>query len=809
MGYYVYTRCIGLAARYYSTEKNLITMPMMALRGTNIFPQAVTHFDIGRDKSILAVERAMADNQRVFLVAQKDASVDNPAINDLYDVGVVANIKQLLKLPGGGVRILVEGLSRGKLVSCVSEAPFLLAEVRRVRDNDIPVTDENEALVRIAKDMFDKFFTTEGKLPAEAAVALLNMNHPGALADIIALHAFKALEDKQNILATLNPLKRLGEAVKIMQRETELMTIEHDIRKKVKESIDRNQKDYYLREQMKVIQKELSVDGEREDIVEYKTRIKNAKLSAASEEKLLKEVKHLSRMGTMSQESNVIMTYLDTVLDLPWNKKTPDSIDLKKATQVLDDDHYGLKKVKERILEQLAVIKLTGEIKGPIICLVGPPGVGKTSVAASIAKAMGRSFARISMGGVRDEAEIRGHRKTYVGAMPGRIIQAYIQAKSTNPLILLDEIDKISGDYKGDPAAALLEVLDSAQNSNFCDHYVEIPFDLSKTLFIATANTVHSIHPALYDRMEIIDLSGYTEDEKVEIANRHLIPNQLKNHGLKRSVLKLEEGVVDDIIEYYTKEAGVRTLDRSIAAVCRKAAARVASGDVKTVKVTKNNLNDYLGNKIYLRNVNTDENRVGIATGLAWTAFGGDTLDIEVNLIKGKGHIELTGNLGEVMKESAMAALSYVKANADMLGINADIIADTDIHLHVPEGAVPKDGPSAGITIATALVSALTGRATSKKVAMTGEITIRGRVLPIGGLKEKSMGAYRSGVKTIIIPCDNVKDLDEVPKLVKDNIQFIPCDRIEKVLSYALEGAQDNKLIIHEQPANQERSVVQ
>lgn len=800
-----------MASRYYTTEKNPITMPMMALRGTNIFPQAVTHFDIGRDKSILAVERAMADNQRIFLVAQKDATIDNPDIRDLYDIGVIANIKQLLKLPGGGIRILVEGLSRAKLISCPDTSPFFMAEVRRVKDKDIPVTDENEALVRIAKDMFDKFFSHEGKVPAEAAVALLNMTHPGELADIIALHAFKNLEDKQAILSVLNPLKRLSEAVKIMQRETEIMSIEHDIMKKVKESIDQNQKDYYLREQMKVIQKELSVDGEREDIVEYKKRIKDAKLSKQSEEKLLKELKHLSKMSTMTQESNVIMNYLDTVLDLPWNKKTPDRIDLNKAEKILEADHYGLKKVKERILEQLAVIKLTKEIKGPIICLVGPPGVGKTSIAASIAKAMGRNFARISMGGVRDEAEIRGHRKTYVGAMPGRIIQAYIQAKSNNPLILLDEIDKISGDYKGDPAAALLEVLDSAQNHNFCDHYVEIPFDLSKTLFIATANTVHSIHPALYDRMEVIDLSGYTEDEKAEIAHRHLIPNQLKNHGLKKSMVKLEKGVIDDIIEYYTKEAGVRTLDRELASICRKIATKVASGKAKSVKVTKDNLAAFLGKKKYLRNVNTDENRVGIATGLAWTAFGGDTLEIEVNISKGKGNLNLTGNLGDVMKESAMAAFSYVKANADKLGIDEEKIANSDIHLHVPEGAVPKDGPSAGITIATALVSAFTGRAASKKVAMTGEITIRGRVLPIGGLKEKSMGAYRSGIKKIIIPCDNIKDLDEVPQIVKDNIEFLPCDNIQKVLEYALETTIkiDDDVIVQEPDIVEERGVVQ
>ncbi|MDD4690469.1 MAG: endopeptidase La, partial [Eubacteriales bacterium] len=585
----------------------------------------------------------------------------------------------------------------------------------------------------------------------------------------------------------------------------------HDIKKKVKESIDQNKKDYYIREQMKVIQKELSINGEREDIVEYKKKVTELGLPQQSQEKLMKEINHLAKLGSMSQESGVISAYLDTVLDLPWNSKTPDRIDLKKAEKILEADHYGLKRVKERILEQLAVIKLTKSIKGPIICLVGPPGVGKTSVATSIARAMGRNFARISMGGVRDEAEIRGHRKTYVGAMPGRIIHAYIQAKSNNPLILLDEIDKISGDYKGDPAAALLEVLDSAQNNAFSDHYIDIPFDLSNTLFIATANTVDSIHPALYDRMEIINLSGYTDDEKINIAERHLIPNQLQNHGLKKASLTIGKGVIDDIIEHYTKEAGVRTLDREIASICRKAATRIASGSAKTVKVKSGNLHEFLGKRKFFRYMNLDTDRVGISTGLAWTAYGGDTLDIEINVLKGKGNLDLTGNLGEVMKESVTAALSYVKANADRLGVDAEVLSSSDIHLHIPEGAVPKDGPSAGITIATALVSALTGNPTSREVAMTGEITIRGRVLAIGGLKEKSMAAYRSGVKTIIIPEENVKDLDEVPQVVKDTIKFIPCSRIEQVLEIALERPVciDNINIVECIGQKEERGVVQ
>lgn len=803
-----------MASRNYKIDKNSITLPMMALRGTNLFPQAVNHFDIGRDRSILAVERAMADNGRIFLTAQKDASEDEPGADGLHIIGVTADIKQLLKLPGGGVRILVEGISRAKLIQCISLSPFLLAEVREIKDKDIDLTDNDEALIRIAKDMFDKFFTSSGTVPAEAAVALLNIKHPGELADVIALHAFKNFEDRQSVLSVLDPVKRLNEAVKIMQRETEIMSIEHDIRKKVKESLDKNQKDYYLREQMKVIQKELEVNGDREDIAAYKKKIAESGIPESSVEKLYKELAHLSKVGSMSQESGVITAYLDTVLDLPWNLSTPDDIDIVKARKKLDDDHYGLEKVKERIIEQLAVIKLTKSIKGPIICLVGPPGVGKTSVASSIAAAMGRKFARISMGGVKDEAEIRGHRKTYVGAMPGRIIQAYIQAKSNNPLILLDEIDKISGDYKGDPAAALLEVLDSAQNSNFCDHYIEIPFDLSSTLFIATANTVDSIHPALYDRMEIINLSGYTEDEKKEIAERHLIPAQLKNHGLRKSTLRFAPGVVDDIIEYYTKEAGVRTLDREIAAICRKAASRIASGSVKTVKVTCDNLSSFLGKRKFIKTANSEENRVGVATGLAWTAVGGDVLDIEVNVMPGKGNLELTGSLGDVMKESAVAALSYIKANSVKLGISPDTFSNFDIHLHVPEGAVPKDGPSAGITIASAMISAITGRPVFKDVAMTGEITIRGRVLPIGGLKEKSMGAYRNGIKRIIIPTGNAGDLDDVPAVVKNNIQFILCDSMEKVLKYALEETvsenTENRIILSAKPSSSaERGVVQ
>ncbi|MDD3765795.1 MAG: endopeptidase La [Eubacteriales bacterium] len=771
-----------------STQKNKkITLPVLPLRGLCVFPYMVLHFDVGRPKSIAALEQAMVGDQQIFLVAQRDSKKDDPSAKDLYSFGTVSKVKQLLKLPGGNIRVLVEGGYRGKLLKVHEEENYLLGEIRQYPNVEPEITPHLEALTRSAKDIFDEYLQIISKNPHEIVTSVMNLENPGEIADLIAANVFVNLKDKMKILEETDIEKRVENLIVIMHREMEIVRLEREISDKVKEQIDKNQREYYLREQVKIIQKELGdKDGIAAEIKEYRKKIAKSKMPKEVAEKLLADVDRLSTLPVNAGDSAVLKTYLDTVLSLPWDKTTKDDYNLERAKKVLDNDHYGLEKVKERILEFLAVRQLTKDVKGPILCLVGPPGVGKTSIAESIARALRKKYARLSLGGVRDEAEIRGHRKTYIGAMPGRIINAVRQAKSKNAMILLDEIDKMSNDFRGDPASAMLEVLDSAQNNAFVDHYIEVPFDLSDIMFITTANSLESIPRPLLDRMEVISLSSYTEYEKAQIAMQYIIPKQRKIHGLRASQLKFSENAVYDIINYYTKEAGVRNLERQIATICRKAARKIVEDNIKRVIIEPSNLYIYLGKRIYNYGEINATDEVGVVTGLAWTQFGGDTLQIEVNIMEGKGNVVLTGKLGDVMKESAMAAISYIRSISDGLKINPDFHEKKDIHIHVPDGATPKDGPSAGIAMATALISALTDCPVKKDVAMTGEITLRGRVLPIGGLKEKILAAYRAGIKTVVYPTDNEKDLDDIPKEVIDSLKLITTKSMDKVIEVAL-----------------------
>lgn len=759
----------------------------IAMRGLVAFPKMVMHFDVSRDKSVKAIERALKEDGKLFLVTQHEAYVDDPKSTDLYKVGVVAEIKQVLKLPDNIMKVLVEGEYKANLVRLIDDGEALKAEIKRSPTYSRAKYDEveAEALMRSVKDVFERYSSFFPKMPKELLTSVMTQDSPIKLFETVTFNCNLNYRDKQTLLEESNIINKLSVLFACLTSEVEILELENLINEQTKNSIDKGQKEFYLREQLRVIQEQLGED-DGEEAFGYISDIMELKLDEKSKEKLLKEADKLTKLPPSSQEAFVIKNYLDTVLDLPWGKYTKAKLSIEKAEAVLEKDHYGLKKVKERILEFLAVHMLNPEIKGQIICLAGPPGIGKTSIAKSIAKAMGRKYARVSLGGVRDEADIRGHRKTYVGAMPGRIITALQQAGSANPLILFDEIDKLCSDIKGDPSSAMLEVLDSEQNNAFRDHFIEVPFDLSKCVFITTANNISAIPGPLLDRMEVIELPSYTAEEKFHIAKEHLVPKQLKEHGLKASQLKIADETLHDIIQFYTKEAGVRTLERNIASLCRKSAKKIASGEAKRITIKSKDLQSYLGIKKYLADISSRKDQVGVVNGLAWTSVGGVLMPLEVLVLKGTGKIEVTGSLGDVMKESAKIAVSYVRSVADKYGIDPDFYKNNDLHIHAPEGAVPKDGPSAGVTMTTALVSALSGIPVRSDVAMTGEITLHGRVLPIGGLREKTMAAYKAGIKTVLIPVDNKPGLDEVDDVVKEAIEFIPADKLETVLDTAL-----------------------
>ena len=773
-----------------TSEPNTITtVPVLALRGLTIFPNMLLHFDVGRGTSIKALDEAMAEGLPIFLVAQRDLTVEEPGEKDLYTIGTVSTVKQILRLPGENVRVMVEGSSRGKLVSLSKTTPFLQGEVEVL---SVPEhtrnTPRTEALIRSTYELFERYAELSPRMTGDVLISVLSSEDPGYIADYIAQNIAMRASDKQAILEELHPVRRLSKLAHALGREVSILELEQEVQSKVREQLADNQRDYVLREQLKVLRQELG-EGENGDSEqdEYRARIEKAGLPEEAAKKAEKELARLSKQPFGSAEATVIRNYLDVLLDLPWNKRTKERTDVAAARKILDADHYGLQKVKERILEFLAVRQLAPELKGQVICLVGPPGVGKTSIAMSVARATGRKLTRISLGGVHDEAEIRGHRKTYVGAMPGRIIDGIRRAGSHNPLLLLDEIDKLASDIHGDPASALLEVLDGEQNSTFRDNFLEVPFDLSEVFFITTANTTDTIPRPLLDRMEVIELTSYTDEEKLQITKEHLLAKERKRHGLKKSQLKLTDDAIRALITGYTRESGVRVLERRVAALCRKATMKIISEDVKQVSLTVSDLEEFLGPRRYHPDHRETGKLVGVVNGLAWTQVGGEMLQVEVNVVPGSGKVELTGNLGDVMKESARAALSYIRSRTQRLGIEEDFYKTKDIHVHFPEGAVPKDGPSAGITITTAMVSALTGAPVRQDIAMTGEVTLRGRVLAIGGLREKTMAALRNGMKTVLIPADNVGDLEEIDQTVRAALHFVPVEHVDQVLSVVLE----------------------
>lgn len=765
-------------------------LPLVPLRGMMVFPHMIAHFDVGREKSLAALEEAMVKDQLLFLVTQRDARVEEPEVTDLYSVGTVCKIKQLLKLPGDTVRVLVEGLYRGRILNVdMDENPFVTAIINPQRNEDSTPEDdlECEALMRALLELFEEYVKSSNRISPETLLTVHSVRNPGQFADMIAASILVNIEDKQRILETFDYKTRLSRLHEMLRREMEILELERKINTRVKQQIDDIQREHYLREQMKAIQQELGErEGNSEEIEEYRERIEAAGLTEEARDKAEKELERLMRMPMGNPEASIIRTYLDWILDLPWNNETEDNLDLDRAAKILDEDHYGLKKVKERIIEYLAVRRLTQTMKGPILCFVGPPGVGKTSIARSIARAMNRKFVRMSLGGVRDEAEIRGHRRTYIGAIPGRIISSIKYAGSKNPVFLFDEIDKMSSDFRGDPASAMLEVLDAEQNNAFRDHYLDLAFDLSKVMFLTTANTLDTVPPPLLDRMEVIRIAGYTEDEKVNICTKYLIPKQRRENGIADDMLVISKAVVRRIIQQYTREAGVRNLERQIANICRKAAKKIIENPQEPVKLFARNLKEYLGIPRYKYDKSAREDQVGVATGLAWTKFGGETLSIEVTCMPGTGKLELTGQLGDVMKESAKAGLSFIRSRARDYGISEGFYKDMDIHIHIPEGAIPKDGPSAGITITTAIISALSGIPVRKDVSMTGEITLRGRVLEIGGLKEKALAAHRAGINTVLIPDENQKDLPEIPDNVRSKLTIIPVKTMDDVLKHAL-----------------------
>ena len=765
-------------------DENVVVLPVLPLRGMMVFPYMMVHLDAGREQSISALEKAMlVEDKHVFLVAQRDSDLEDPQMSDLYSVGTVAEIKHLMKLPDGAIRVLVEGLYRGQIVRAIEqEDDYLIANVREYHDK-IDKSIEMEALVRVVVHEFEQWVKSSKIIQAEAMVSVSIIDDAGRLADMIAGHINLKLDDRQAILESIDVKERLERLYGFLKREKDILDIERKIGTRVRRQIEKVQKEYYLREKVKAIHNELGdQNGILGDIEEYKERLSKGHFPDEVVKTVEKELKRLERTQGMSQEGAVIGTYIDNLLSMPWESLSEDINDIKAAAAVLDRDHYGLEKVKERILEFLAVRQLTNGQNAPILCLVGPPGVGKTSLAGSVAKALGRKFVRASLGGVRDEAEIRGHRRTYVGAMPGRILEALKKAGTRNPVFLLDEVDKMGSDYKGDPTSALLEVLDPAQNNTFSDHYIELPFNLSDVLWIVTANDIGSIPRPLLDRMEVINLSSYTEQEKLEIAKQYLLPRQRTRNGLSGKEIKLGAGVLQRMINEYTRESGVRELERVIGHLCRKVARKIVEGDTESVYVTTKNLVDILGKVKYPHTKAKRKPEVGLCTGMAWTQVGGDILPTEVNIFPGTGKLILTGKLGDVMKESAQAALSYIRSRQDKFELAEDFYEKNDIHVHFPEGAVPKDGPSAGITMATAIVSGLTGRRVRSDVAMTGEITIRGNVLAIGGLKEKVVAAYREGIRTIVLPKENERDIEDIPESVREKLEFVPVENMDKVL---------------------------
>ena len=761
-------------------------LPILALRGLAVFPDQTVHFDIGRPQSLKALETAMKGDQHLLLVPQKDLTEDSPKLSGLYPIGTVVKVKQVLKTQSENLRVLVTGLCRARIAEPEQVEPYFSGVVEAVAEPQSTDTVRNHALCREANMLYG-IYCELAEQPAQAVqLRMMSSSNVGFIADAIAQNSGMDYQDKAKLLCQLNPVRRMEQTIRLLHREIEMLHLEADIQEKTHASIDRNQKDYYLREQMRVIREELGEGDEQAEFDDYRTKISSLQLADEHKEKLYKDVERLKKQAFGSAEASVLRNYLDTVLELPWNSRTKERVDVAQAQKVLEKDHFGMEKVKERILETIAVRQMAPEMPPQIICLVGPPGVGKTSIAYSIARSLNRKMARISLGGVHDEADIRGHRKTYVGAMPGRILAAMTQAGSRNPLLLLDEIDKLGSDHRGDPSAALLEVLDAEQNKTYRDHYLEIPFDLSEVMFVTTANTLDTVPRPLLDRMEVIELGSYTDEEKLMIAKNHLLPKQMAKHGIKKTQLKVSDDAIREIIRCYTRESGVRNLERSLAQICRKADRALLDGEVKKISVTGGDLEQLLGVRKFLPDRMPSKDEIGLVTGLAWTSVGGETLEVEVNVMDGTGKLELTGNLGDVMKESAHAALSYIRANAPQLGVAADFYKTKDIHVHFPEGAVPKDGPSAGVTVCTAIVSALTNTPVRRDVAMTGEISLRGRVMQIGGLKEKTMAALRHGISTVIIPQDNLRDLEEIDQTVRNSLNFVAARTVDTVLETAL-----------------------
>lgn len=765
-------------------------MPVLPLRGLAVFPGMLLNFDVERPMSAAALNLAMSEDQIIFLTAQKDLAKDVPFLDDIYHIGTVCRVRQMLRQPGGKtIRVMVEGIGRGRIVGMITDSPCLYTEVEPLPDVEEKPSVRIEALCRRCVSLYSQYLQASDNLLQETLVSIMANTDPKYISNFVAQNTYLKPEEKQQLLEELRPSRRLARLCQLVQREITLQGIERDISESTQEQMNRNQREYYLREQMKVIQSELGEDDTPQELDEYRSRIRELHLAEDVEKKLLKEVSRLSRQPFGSAEASVIRGYLDTCLEVPWNTTTKETLDIEKARKILDEDHYGLEKVKERIIEFLAVRKLAPNIRGTVLCLVGPPGTGKTSIAMSIARATGRKLSHVALGGVHDEAEIRGHRKTYIGSMPGRLISGIIQAGSMNPVMVLDEIDKLGSDYRGDPSSALLEALDGEQNDKFRDNYMEIPVDLSNVLFITTANTTDTIPRPLLDRMEVIELSSYTDEEKLMIAKQHLLPKERKRHGLNGNSLRVSDDAIREIITLYTRESGVRLLERELAALCRKCAAGIAKGDYKSLTVRAGKLEELLGPAKYKPEHIYPRDEVGLVRGLAWTSVGGEVLDVEVGVVEGSGRLELTGNLGDVMKESCKAAITYIRSRAGKLGIDPEFYKNRDIHIHFPEGAVPKDGPSAGITICIGVISALTGIPVRRDLAMTGEITLRGRILPIGGLKEKTMAALRTGVSTVIIPAGNEPDLEEIDQTVRRSLKFVTADHVDAIIDVALNRA--------------------